>query len=120
MSVLEAQRRVSKKAFFSLDRLGEPITYNGQEIVALVYIGASMSRPDWNDAATAIEHANLADIATFSVCDDPDDGGVAEPQEGDVIVYKDIEYQVAQIIEHDVAGAHYVVFAVKNTKAFGR
>ena len=34
MSVLEAQRRVTKKAFFSLDRLGETITYNGQEIVA--------------------------------------------------------------------------------------
>lgn len=116
MSVLEAQRRVAKTAFFSTARLGETITYNGVEIVALVYIGASLSRPDWNDAATSIEHANLADIATFSVCDDD----VNSPNEGDVIVYGNDEYLVAQIIEHDVAGAHYVLFATKNTKPFGR
>ena len=116
MSILEAQRRVTKKAFFSLDRLGETITYNGNEIVALVYIGASLSRPDWNDAATSVEHASLADIATFSVCDED----VVAPEEGDTIVYNGTQYTVAQIIEHDVAGCHFVVFAVKDTKAFGR
>lgn len=120
MSVLEAQRRICKKAFFSTDRLGEPVTYNGKEIVALVYTGASLSRTDWNDAATSVENANLADLAVFSVCDDTEDGGVPEPQEGDKIVYEGNTYLVAQIIKHDVAGAHYVVTATRNTKAFGR
>lgn len=120
MSVLEAQRRVSRKAFFSLARSGETITYNGQEIIAIVEIGASQTRPDWNDAATSIEHADLADIAYFSVCDDPDNGGIAEPQEGDTIVYNGTEYSAAQIIMHDVPASLYLVFAVKNTRAFGR
>ncbi len=120
MSVLDAQRRVCQKALFSLDRIGEPIVYNGQEIIALVEIGASLSRPDWNDAATSIEHASLADIAYFSVLDDVENGGVPEPQEGDTIVYNETEYSVAQIIQHDIAASLYLVFAVKNTKAFGR
>ncbi len=120
MSVLEAQRRASKKAFFSLARLGEQITYNGQETIAIVEIGASMSRPDWNIPATAVENASLTDIAYFSVCDDVEDGGIAEPQEGDTIVYNGTEYSVAQMVMHDVTGALWVIFAVKNTKAFGR
>jgi len=119
MSVLEAQRRVSKKAFFSSARLGEPITYNGQEVIAIVEIGATLSRPDWNVPATAVEHASLTDIAYFSICDDENDGGIAEPQEGDVIVYNDTEYSVAQLVMHDVAGSLWLVFATKNTKAFG-
>lgn len=119
MSVLEAQRRVSKKAFFSLARLGEQITYNGQEVVAIVEIGASLSRPDWNVPATAVEHASLTDIAYFSICDDIEDGGIPEPQEGDTIIYNGTEYSVAQLVMHDVTGALWLVFAVKNTKAFG-
>lgn len=120
MSVLEAQRRVSKKAFYSLARTGETITYNGQEIVAIVEIGATLSRPDWNVPATSVEHADLTDIAYFSVLDDPDDGGVRQPEEGDTIVYNGEEYNVAQTVMHDVQAATYVVFAVRNTKAFGR
>ena len=119
MSVLEAQRRTSKRAFFSLARLGELITYNGQEKIAIVEIGASMSRPDWNVPATQVEHASLTDIAYFSVCDDPNDGGITEPQEGDTIVYNGTEYNVAQLVMHDVTGCLWLVFAVKNTKAFG-
>lgn len=119
MSVLEAQRRTSKKAFFSLARLGETITYNGQEVIAIVEIGASMSRPDWNVPATQVEHASLTDIAYFSVCDDIEDGGIPEPQEGDTIVYNGTEYNVAQLVMHDVTGSLWLVFAVKNTKAFG-
>ena len=119
MSVLEAQRRASKKAFFSTARLGETITYNGQEVVAIVEVGASLSRPDWNVPATTVEHASLTDIAYFSICDDVEDGGIAEPQEGDTILYNGTEYNVAQLVMHDKAGCLYVVFAVKNTKAFG-
>ena len=119
MSVLEAQRRASKKAFFSTARLGETITYNEQEVVAIVEVGASLSRPDWNVPATTVEHASLTDIAYFSICDDVEDGGIAEPQEGDTILYNGTEYNVAQLVMHDKAGCLYVVFAVKNTKAFG-
>lgn len=116
MGMLEAQRRIAKNTFFNTDRLGETITYNGVEIVALVYIGASISRTDWNDAATSIEHSSLADLAVFSVCDED----VIEPCEGDEIIYKGTAYTVAQIILHDVAGAHFVVTASKENKAFGR
>lgn len=119
MSVLEAQRRASKKAFFSLARLGEPITYNGREVIAIVEVGASLSRPDWNVPATQVEHASLTDIAYFSICDDIEDGGITEPQEGDTIVYNGTEYNVAQLVMHDVTGSLWLVFAVKNTKAFG-
>ena len=119
MSVLEAQRRASKKAFFSTARLGETITYNGQDIIAIVEIGASLSRPDWNVPATAVEHASLTDIAYFSICDDVADGGIAEPQEGDTIVYNNAEYTVQQLVMHDVTGSLWLVFATKNTKAFG-
>ena len=119
MSVLEAQRRASKKAFFSTARLGEEIAYNGQDIIAIVEIGASLSRPDWNVPATAVEHASLSDIAYFSICDDVADGGIAEPQEGDTIVYNNAEYTVQQLVMHDVTGSLWLVFATKNTKAFG-
>ena len=119
MSVLEAQRRASKKAFFSTARLGETITYNGQEVIAIVEIGATLSRPDWNVPATAVEHASLSDIAYFSICDDVADGGIAEPQEGDTIVYNNAEYTVQQLVMHDVTGSLWLVFATKNTKAFG-
>ena len=116
MSVLEAQRRASRKAFFSSARLGEQITYNGQELIAIVEIGASMSRPDWNVPATTVEHASLTDIAYFSICDEDIDH---EPQEGDTVEYNGTQYLVAQVVMHDVAGSLWVIFAVKNTKAFG-
>ena len=88
-------------------------------MVAIVEIGASMSRPDWNVPATAVEHASLTDIAYFSVCDDVENGGIEEPQEGDTIEYNGKQYLVAQLVMHDVSGSLWVVFAVKNTKAFG-
>lgn len=116
MGMIDAQRRISKKCFFSEKRLGEKVTYNGDEIIALVYIGASLSRTDWTDTATAIEHSSIADLAVFSICDDD----VEEPIEGDVINYKGEDYGVANIIEHDVAGTHWVVLASKAEKAFGR
>lgn len=122
VTMLEAQRRVSRKAFFSLDRLGETIEYNGKQIVALAYPGATLSRTDWNDAATSIENANLADLAVFGICDDPtDENGIDKPPtEGDEIVYNGETYYASQQIEHDVAGSHYVVFATKNHRAWGR
>lgn len=121
MGMMDAQRRICKKAFFSADRLGERITYNGKDVVALVYIGASNSRADWNDAATAVENASIIDIAYFAVCDDLDDeNGVAKPVEGDEIIYKGTRYAVSQLMEHDVAGSHYLVLASKSEKAWGR
>lgn len=121
MGMLDAQRRITKKVFFSEDRLGERVTYNGKEIVALVYIGASNSRADWNDAATAVENASIVDLAYFCVCDDTEDpNGVEMPVEGDEIIYKGAKYAVSQIMEHDVAGSHYVVLASKAERAWGR
>lgn len=116
MGMLDAQRRISKQVYFSTKRLGEEVEYNGTPLIALVYIGASASRTDWNDAATSVENANLADLATFSICDDD----IETPQEGDIIKYKEDEYAVVQIIEHDVAGSHWVLFATKGERAFGR
>lgn len=116
MGMLEAHRRISRKAFFSLDRLGEVVKYNGEEIVALVYTGATLARPDWTDTATAIEHAAIADITTVCVCDED----VPDPQEGDSIVYKGETYVVAQIIKHDTAGCHWVLNCSANNKGYGR
>ncbi|EFR42330.1 MAG: hypothetical protein QP733_02015 [Dialister micraerophilus] len=121
MSMLNAQRRISKKVFFSEKRLGEKILYNGVEIVALVYIGSSLTRSDWNDTHTQIEHSRLGDLAVFSICDDVSDkNGIKEPIEGDVIIYGDHVYGVSSIIEHDVTGCHWVVLASKEEKAYGR
>lgn len=121
MGMLDAQRRICKKVFFSADRLGEHITYNGKDVVALVYIGASASRADWNDSATAVENASIVDLAYFAVCDDmEDENGVPPPTEGDKIVYNGDSYAVSQMMEHDVAGCHYLVLASKSEKAWGR
>jgi len=118
MGMLDAQRRISRQAFFSPDRLGETITYNGRDIVALVYIGASMSRSDWNAVHTQVENANIADIALFSVCDDESDPNGVMPHEGDSIVYHGNNYSVAQIVEHDVPGSHYLVMASKDERGW--
>lgn len=116
MSMICAQRRVFTKAAFSQERLGEPIVYNGAEITALVEIGATMARTDWNNAATTIEEARLGDTATFSVMDTD----VPEPQEGDIIEYKNDEYSVARVENHDEAGGHYVIEAIKCGRVTGR
>ena len=116
MSMISAQRKVFMTAAFSKDRLGEPIVYNGAEITALVEVGATMARTDWNNAATTIEEARLGDIATFSVMDTD----VPEPQEGDIIEYKNDEYSVARVENHDEAGGHYVIDAIKCGRVTGR
>lgn len=116
MNMISAQRRVFTKAAFSTDRLGEPIVYNGAEITALVEIGATLARTDWNNAATTIEEARLGDNATFSVMDTD----VPEPQEGDIIEYAGSEYSVARVENHDQAGGHYVLDAIKCGRVTGR
>lgn len=121
MGMMDAQRRMCKQAFFSDKRLGEHITYNGKDVVALVYIGASQSRADWNDSATAVESASIVDLAYFAICDDTEDpNGIEKPVEGDEIIYKGDRYAVSQMMEHDVAGSHYLVLASKAEKAWGR
>lgn len=116
MNMISAQRRIFTKAAFSTDRLGEPIVYNGAEITALVEIGATLARTDWNNAATTIEEARLSDNATFSVMDTD----VPEPQEGDIIEYAGNEYSVARVENHDQAGGHYVLDAIKCGRVTGR
>ena len=116
MNMISAQRRIFTKAAFSTDRLGEPIVYNGAEITALVEICATLARTDWNNAATTIEEARLGDSATFSVMDTD----VPEPQEGDIIEYAGDEYSVARVENHDQAGGHYVLDAIKCGRVTGR
>ncbi len=116
MNMISAQRRIFTKAAFSTDRLGEPIVYNGAEITALVEIGATLARTDWNNAATTIEEARLGDNATFSVMDTD----VPEPQEGDIIEYAGNEYSVARVENHDQAGGHYVLDTIKCGRVTGR
>lgn len=120
MSMLDAQRRVSKIAFYSTDRLAERIRYNGKDIVAIVIIGADAQRTDLGDTATNIENAVLADMATFCICDDPDIGIDSSPVEGDIIEYDGVQYEVAQLALHDVAGCQYIVTASKNGLVMGR
>lgn len=115
MGMLEAQRRVYSQCF-SADRLGEPIKYNDKDINALAEVGASLSRTDWNNAATTIEEARLADMATFSVLETD----VPNPQEGDTIIYHDESYTVARVANYDYAGNNFVLDAIKNGRGFGR
>ena len=119
MGMMDAQRRICRKAFFSDKRLGEHISYNGKDIVALVYVGVSDSRSDWNEAKTVVENASLIDAAYFCVCDEGENG-VLTPSEGDAIIYNGARYSVSNIVEHDVAGSHYVLLASKAERAFGR
>lgn len=116
MTMIEAMRRVSKKAFFSKKRLAEDVVYNEKTISALCYIGATLSRTDWNDAATSIEHASLADLSVFIVCDTD----VANPEVGDNITYKGITYSVANVMSHDEWGAQWVLSCSTNERAYGR
>lgn len=119
MNMLDAQRRVTKKALFSVKRLGEEILYtnkNGTKtIVAIVEIGPEMSRSDWNDAATRVESARLNDLAEISVLYDD----VPNPVEGDTIKYKNSSWNVTQIYKYDSAGNNYVLICTKNGRAFG-
>ena len=116
MSMIDTQRSIVATSCFSTKRIAETITYEGKEISALVEIGASFARTDWNDAATTTEEARLADAATISVLDTD----VPSPQEGDVIVYKSETYFVSRVINHDEAGGNFVLDAMKNGKAYGR
>ena len=68
MGMMDAQRRICQKAFFSDKRLGEHISYNGKDIVALVYVGVSNSSSDWIDSKNVIEKAAIVDGAYFCVC----------------------------------------------------
>ena len=85
----------------------------------LVYVGVSNSRSDWNEAKTVIENAALVDAAYFCVCDEGENG-VLSPVEGDAIVYNGDRYSVSNIVEHDVAGSHFVLLATKAERALGR
>lgn len=114
--MIDAQRRITAKACFSTDRIGETIIYNGKEITALTEVGATLARTDWNDASTTVEEARIADEASFSVLDTD----VPDPQEGDTIQYKNDTYTVSRITNHDEAGANFVLEATKSGKAWGR
>lgn len=123
MSMIDAQRRVTKQALFSVKRLGEPITYintiDGEdvehEIVAISQIGAEMSRGDWNDAATKVEHAAMNDIAEFTILA----SDIPHPQEGDNIIYRGEKWSVSQLYLYDAMGDANVVICMKNGRAYG-
>ena len=120
MSMLDAQRRVTKKALFSTERLAELIEYTDSNnvtktIPAIVMLSVEMSRSDWNDAATKVEHGSINDIAEFDILRDD----VGTPKEGDHIKYMGETWKVAQVYNYDSAGDNYVVICSKNGKGWG-
>lgn len=115
MSMLDAQRRITKQALFCVKRLGEIILYTGmdnvqKEIIAIPQVGPEMSRSDWNDAATKVEHANLNDVAEFTILA----SDVPNPQEGDEIIYRNERWSVTQLYLYDNMGDAHVVICMKN------
>lgn len=120
MTMLDAQRRITKKALFSVKRLGEKILYTGadnlkREIVAIAQVGPEMSRSDWNDAATKVEHASLNDIAEFTILA----SDVPFPEEGDEIIYRGQRWSVSQLYLYDSQADTNVVICMKNGRAYG-
>lgn len=115
MSMLDAQRRITKQALFCAKRLGEPILYTGiddvqKEIIAIPQLGSEMSRSDWNDSATKVEHATLNDLAEFTILA----SDVPHPQEGDEIIYRGERWSVTQLYLYDSMGDANVVICMKN------
>lgn len=120
MTMLDAQRRISKTALFSVKRLGEKALYTGEdgvqkEIVLIAQIGPEMSRGDWNDAATRVEYSKINDIAEFTILR----SDVAEVKEGDEIIYDGTRWLVTQLYLQDSAANANVVICMKNGRAFG-
>lgn len=120
MNMLNAQRRITRKALFSTRRLAEEIEYTDKTnetkiIPAIVTLGPEMSRSDWNDAATKIEHGSINDIAEFNVLAED----VGKPNEGDHIKYMGETWKVAQVYNYDSQGDNYVVICSKNGKGWG-
>lgn len=119
MNMLDAQRRVTKQALFSVKRLGEEVFYENKQgshnIVAIVEIGPEMSRSDWNDAATRVENASLNDIAEFSILR----SDIERPREGDTITYNGEKWNVTQSYKYDSAGDVYVLICTRRGTAYG-
>lgn len=119
MTMLSAQRRITKQALFSAKRLGEEISYTDKsgthKIIAIVEIGPEMTRSDWNSAHTRIEDSAITDIAEISVLG----SDIPNPTEGDSIVYNNTKWNVTQIFKYDSAGDNYVLICTKNSKAYG-
>lgn len=119
MTMLDAQRRIVKTALFSVKRLGETAIYENKagqkEIVVLAEIGPEMSRSDWNDAATKVEHASLNDVAEFSILR----SDILKPIEGDTIIYNNEKWNVTQNYRFDSAGDCYVLICTKRGAAYG-
>lgn len=116
MGMIEKQREITRRAFFSDQRLGEHILYNDKDIIAIPEIGVSLSRGDWNEAATQIEHASILDNAVFTIrADDLDE----KPVEGDTIIYNEEKYSVIQHVLFDSCANAYVVSCMRNGRAYG-
>lgn len=120
MSMLDACRRIYEKSLFSVKRLGETVIYIDSddvehEIIAIAQVGAEMSRGDWNDAATKVEHTALTDIAEFTILAKD----IPHPQEGDNILYRGERWSVTQLYLYDSNGDANVVICMKNGRAFG-
>lgn len=119
MTMIDAQRRITKTAIFSAKRLGEKVFYTNndgtKEIVALVEIGPEMGRPDWNSAHTQVEAASFIDLMEISILR----SDISKPQEGDTITYNNTAWNVTQIYNYDSAGDNYVLICTKDGRAFG-
>ena len=119
MNMLDAQRRITKIALFSVKRLGEEIIYENKDgahnIVAIVEIGPEMSRSDWNDAATKVENASINDIAEFSVLR----SDIEKPREADTITYNGEKWNVTQVYKYDSAGDNYVLICTRRGAVYG-
>lgn len=114
--MIEAQQQIIKAACFNDKLVGEHALYNGKDIVCTPEVGATLSRTDWNDAATSIENAVIGDLASFSVLAED----VPHPQEGDTITYNDETYKVASIALYDSVAGVYVLACMVNAKGIGR
>lgn len=79
--------------FLNADEFAEGITYNGKPILAVVAIGDSALRGD------TFEKQGLVAVGTVNVST----LDVPEPETGDSIVYNDIIWTVARILETDFA-----------------
>ena len=119
MTMLDAQRRITQKALFSVKRLGEEIEYTDSKnvtktIVAIIMLGTEMSRSDWNDSATQVEHGSINDIAEFNILR----ADVPKPNEGDHIKYMGETWKVVQVYNYDSAGDNYVLICSNNGRGW--
>lgn len=109
-----------RRVLFDPERYGEEVEYTDKNnetktIRAIPILGPEMSRSDWNDAATKVEHGSINDIAEFCI----DRNDIEKPREGDHIKYMGETWKVTQVYNYDSISDSYVVICSKNGKGWG-